>query len=165
MIVTWLVLCFSVNLAFAGAPRLDETCVDRDKRPVPTRYETSKRPFAAAARPPVRKSESQSPYVIYVNPDIYFLSGETQQWLYLRQCVQIQADRVVDPDNSRGINIADEEDADCLAAREMLKIKGSQRMLYSIERDIERIDERRWSQVLYGPVRRVPLAKCLSAAR
>jgi len=151
--------------AFGGAPALEETCRDRENLQVITRYESSRRPFAVAVQlPPKEVRKGESPYVIYVNSEIYFLGWETQQWLYLRQCAYIFHGRLAGEEGVRDVDIRDEENADCWAVRKMSQTKSfSSRTLYAIERDIERviIKEQRWPQVLPGPERRISLSMCL----
>ena len=153
-------------IASGGAPALQETCYDTSNMKVATIYDPYVQVFAEVRRLP--KSEripaSQagvSSYMIYVNPERYYLGRQTQQWLYQRQCVHIIRGHAVAQSGLRGLNIKDEEVADCQAARDMSNAGLSSRDLYSIERDIERIArEGLWNQVLPGPQRRVSLSSC-----
>ena len=163
-------LCFvivllSTSSAIAGAPALNETCRDRSGLRVVTVYETTRQYFAQAL--PMRRSEQAaarqrglSPSAIYVNPSLYFLGRQTQQWLFFRQCVHIQQGHRIVQDGVRALNMRDEEQADCLAARMM---GATSRTLYSIERDMERAlrEKDGWNRVLPGPKRRIALSSCM----
>lgn len=150
----WLVLS---TPAWAGAPQLSETCRGRDNQPVPSRYDAKARYFAEAQpRPPL----------ILINPEIYFIGRQTQQWLYLRQCVHLQRQHAILQSGERGLSLDDEEKADCGAAQELLKSgafgSNTRTLLYSIESDIERaLKQDRWRQLLPGPQRRIALSACL----
>jgi hypothetical protein len=162
-----LLLILSLSEAHAGAPVLEETCVDSGKRHVPIKYDTSLQFFAEArliakAEQKMASDRGMSIYVIYINPSRYFLDRYTQQWLYLRQCAHITLKHSVIPEGMHGLKIEDEQRADCQAIREMQSSPGfSTRQIYSIERDIERLSrENRWGQVLAGPQRRISLESC-----
>jgi hypothetical protein len=157
------ILLLSASSAIAGAPALNEKCQDRSGLRVVTVYDTTRQYFAQAL--PMRRSEQAaarqrglSPFVIYVNPSLYFLGRQTQQWLFLRQCIHIQEGHRIIQDGMRGLNMRDEVQVDCAAAR---ALRTSSRTLYSIERDLQRaLREGRWPNVLPGPQRRVSLSAC-----
>ncbi|WP_372528467.1 hypothetical protein [Piscinibacter sp.] len=157
--------------AFAGAPLLNETCLDRENKPVPTRYDPAATRFFAEARVLSATERREGlekgvpPAAIYVNPELYFLGQQTQQWLFLRQCIHIQRDHLIAKAGERGLRPEDEEQADCLALRELTRSpsqSSSMRTLRaSIESDMERVlREDRWRQVLPGPQRRISFDKC-----
>lgn len=159
------VLLLSISSAIAGAPALEGSCQDRDGRRVLTLYNTARQYFAQAelARASERSAAAQrglSQFVIYVNPSLYFLGRQTQQWLFYRQCAHIVQGHPIARSGVRALNIRDEEQADCWAARRM---GTSPRTLYSIERDMERLlrEKNRWSRVLPGPQRRIALSSCM----
>ena len=150
-------LC-GATLVHAGVPQLNKSCEDdRGRRVnVQVRYDSSRPYFAEADR-----DSRTGRYTIYVNPELYFLGRQTQQWLYLRQCGHIVLNHRVVQDRVRGLRIEDERTADCWAARRVLQSGGSSRTLYSIERDMERvIRENRWGRVLPGPQRRISIRSC-----
>ena len=158
-------LVLSASSAIAGAPALNESCRDRGGQRVVTVYDATRQYFAQAL--PMRRSEQAaamqrglSPFVIYVNPSLYFLGRQTQQWLFFRQCVHIQQGHRIVQDGVRALNMRDEEQTDCLAARMM---SASSRTLYSIERDMERVlrEKDGWNRVLPGPKRRIALSSCV----
>lgn len=153
-----LLLCLPVR---AGAPAIDETCVDRSGSRVPVQIDLKQRYFAGAV--PLRGSSSRggSSFVIYINPERTYLGRQTQQWLYLRQCAHIVEQHPV-LRGEQGLNIRDEEAADCWAARQLVKGVSSSRVLYAIESDMERLvrDPQRWREVLPGPQRRIALSSC-----
>ena len=107
-----------------------------------------------------------SPYYIVINPERYYLGQDTQIWLYYRQCAHIQQQHSIVREDPRKPDIQDEQEADCLAIKAMESdpdIHFSKRLIDSIERDIERlIREKRWSEVLTGPQRRISLRRCAS---
>jgi hypothetical protein len=160
------VLPWFVLPAFAGAPSLDENCHDKSNRRVPTRYDVAATNYFAEAR-----VDGQSA-AIYINPDRYFLGQRTQQWLYQRQCVHIQKDHAIAKPDDRGQKPGerapkpeDEEEADCLAMREMANspAQGSsvRTLRAAVESDMERVlKEDRWRQVMPGPQRRISFDKC-----
>jgi hypothetical protein len=151
------------TLATAGVPSLDENCRDGNNRPVPVRYDTGVSVFAEArlARP---GSPSTAPVIIHVNPDVYFVGRETQQWLYQRQCVHIRQNHSVVRDGERGLRLADEEQADCaaLAVAGLSSSASSSRALRaSIESDMQRASrDGKWHRLLPGPQRRISLDRC-----
>jgi hypothetical protein len=170
----YLGIFFLVILAFsyvqAGAPSIRETCNDNEGRLVRTVYDYNLKVFAEARLLPRKEPttairEGISPYVIYINPQRYYLGRYTQTWLYLRQCSHIKEQHPVVQEGNRGLNVRDEQKADCLAIQAMISdpsISISSRQISSIERDMERlIRENRWSEVLSGPQRRIFLEKCL----
>jgi len=149
------VLC--TTLASAGAPSLNEDC-RIGNRPIQVRYESSTPVFAQA-----RQSSSSSPPVIFVNPEVYFVGRETQQWLYERQCVHIQRNHAVLREGEKGLRLEDEELADCTALTAMTTGSTPNRSLRAaIESDMQRVtqDETRWRQVLPGPRRRISFQRC-----
>lgn len=168
----WLPLAWWVcaTSALAGTPELDETCRDREKRPVPIIYSASGTRFFAEAGVPAAEDRGLRPLAIRVNPQRYYLGQRTQQWLYLRQCVHIQQDHPIVKFGERALNPLDEEESDCLAFQQMANgpVKGSSptgsslRMVgASIESDMERVlREGRWSEVLPGPQRRISFDRC-----
>jgi len=167
--VVFLVLTLLTSFAaIAGAPELNEKCQDRGGKRVRAVYDPSKQFFAQARLIPSSERRSAeerglSQYVIYVNPERYFLGRETQQWLYTRQCAHIVLEHPVVRQGERGLNLRDEVEADCWAVREMSSGRSqlSRSAIYSIERDMERvIRENRWSEVLPGPKRRINLSSC-----
>ena len=141
---------------WAGAPQLSETCRGPDNRPVPTRYDVKVRFFAEAqAKPPA----------ILVNPEIFFIGRQTQQWLYLRQCVHLRLQHRIVQQGERALSLDEEELTDCLAAKELAASKefgsNARTLMYSIESDIERaLKQDRWRQLLPGPQRRIALSNC-----
>jgi hypothetical protein len=166
-----LTILFS-GAALAGGPVLKEDCKDQENRTVSTRYDVSINVFAEAKFLPRNeldraKRTGLSPYVIHVNPDRYYISRLTQQWLYDRQCAHIRAEHLIVQEGLRALTIRDEERADCLALDDMSGSAEantpsiSMRDRYSIERDIERVmREGRWQEVLPGPQRRISLSTC-----
>jgi len=172
------IVCFStlfllvllLSQAQAGAPVLDEVCRDWENRPVKNVYDSSLQVFAEVRPVPQREQSiamerGLSPYVIHINPELYYLGRYTQQWLYLRQCAHIRERHAVIQEGIRGLRIEDEQQADCQAIRAMRTDQDTpvtSRQIYSIERDIERLlRENRWSQVLAGPQRRISLESCM----
>lgn len=159
----FILLLLSASSAIAGAPDLKGTCRDQQRRQVVTVYDGTRQYFAQAIS--MRRGEQtarrreQSPFVIYVNPNFYFLGSQTQQWLYLRQCAHIQEGHRIVEDGVRALNMQDEVQADCAAAR---ALHASVRTLYAIERDMDRaLREGRWDKVLPGPRRRISLKSCM----
>lgn len=156
--------------AHAGAPQLDETCRGRDNQPVPTRYDPNARFFAEARIAPAAEREAAArrgvPLVaIHINPEIYFIGRQTQQWLYLRQCVHLQKQHRILQSGERGLSLDEEEAADCGAAQALTRSAppgtNTRTLFYSIESDIERaLKLDRWRQLLPGPQRRIVLANC-----
>lgn len=146
---------FDVSSVWAGSLKLQVTCHDSEDRLVEARYEPSRPFFAEAVE--VRGGA----YAIYINPTLYYLGNDTQQWLYLRQCAHINENTV--GVSARRLTIGDEEEADCWAVKELKKqSQVSSRTLYAIERDMERVvREKRWKEVLPGPPRRISLLSCL----
>lgn len=168
----YLIIFFLVILAIsyvqAGAPSIRETCSDNQGRLVRTIYDYNLQVFAEARLLPLKEQTTAkgiSPYVIYINPERYYLGHYTQTWLYLRQCSHIKEQHPVVQEGNRRLDVRDEQKADCLAIQAMISdpsISISSRQISSIERDIERlIRENRWSEVLSGPQRRIFLEKCL----
>lgn len=173
----WLPLAWSgcMASALAGAPQLDETCRDRDMRPVPIIYTASGTRFFAeasvvpAAERQAARERGLPPVAIRVNPELYFLGQRTQQWLYLRQCVHIQQDHPIARLGERALTPLDEEQADCMAFQQMVNspVKGSSStapmsmVQASIESDMDRVlRENRWNKVLPGPQRRISFDRC-----
>lgn len=166
--------------AFAGAPQLEDTCRDRDKRPVPIIYTASgTRFFAEASVVPATERQAAlergvPPVAIRVNPELYFLGQRTQQWLYLRQCVHIQEEHPIARLGESALNPLHEEQADCMALEQLVNspAKGSspsssisssmrRTVRASIESDMDRVlRENRWNQVLPGPQRRISFDRC-----
>lgn len=167
LLVTSLWVSLSVGVQ-AGAPTIEETCRDSNNRPVTTRYSSSSRLFAEVRRlsPEEQRLAAErgiSTYLIYINPDRYYLGRQTQQWLYLRQCAYIQKGHDIGTSGLRSINIRNEEIVDCFAMRALSRANPqiSSRTAYAIERDIERaIAKGRWGEILPGPQRRVSLTSC-----
>lgn len=171
-----LFICFGLlhnRHAYAGSPAIDESCRDRERRAVAVLYDPTNPVFAMAARLPPqdrrlrelvarRPSEQLSPYVIFINPDRYYLGRETQQWLYLRQCARISRGDQISEQGARELPIREEELADCWALRAMAEDSKTQSYLRSsIERDMERVlRDNRWREVLAGPQRRIALDQC-----
>jgi hypothetical protein len=134
-----------------------------------TKYDGGRRLFAEVEQLPSHERREAaerglSEFVIVVNPERYFLGRWTQQWLYLRQCAHISERHPVATEGLRGLQIRDEEAADCWAVRRL--IEGPNRLststLYAIERDMERVmKEGRWDEVLPGPRRRISLSACM----
>jgi hypothetical protein len=150
----------------AGSPILSVSqCLDSQANAVEVRFRGGLRGFAVVRKEKESPSPDESPYVIYVNPDLYYLSRDTQEWLYQRQCAHIKQNHEVIHKRSSRLNIDDEREADCIAVHLMLSDSErnlSSREFYSIERDIERVvRENRWSDVLPGPERRISLQSCL----
>jgi hypothetical protein len=161
LIAVSLLLC---GHATAGAPDIEPNCVDRNERRVPAEFNFRQQFFAVAA--PARTGPlAASAFVIYINPERTYLGRQTQQWLYLRQCAYIaeQPQMVRGERVEQGVNLRQEEGADCWAVRELLKGGKSPSILYSIENDMDRLtrDADRWREVLPGPQRRVMLSSCL----
>lgn len=145
------------SVAKAGAPDIKEGCRDRQGREVRVRYDSRFETFAEARLGP------PGPAVIYINPDVYFVGSETQQWLYERQCIHIQRDDPVIRDGERGLKLEDEERVDCLALKVMTDQRPSsaRTLRSSIESDIGRaMKEDKWRRLLPGPPRRVLLQRC-----
>ena len=150
--------------ATAGVPSLNEDCRDRNNRPVPVRYDTSVSVFAEA-RPARPGSSGAAPVIIHVNPDVYFVGRQTQQWLYRRQCVHILENHSVVRDGEKGLRLADEEQADCAAlaavAGPSSSPASSRAVRASIESDMQRASrDDKWHRLLPGPQRRISLERC-----
>jgi hypothetical protein len=138
-------------------------CEDREKRPVPTEYDERLPSFAQVVVEPSDKGER---YVIVVNPTHYYLSRETQQWLYFRQCAHIQMDHHTIRTQNEEPNLREEREADCWAIERMLfdeKYRFTERSISKIQRDIQELEEsrERWQDVFGGPRRRVYTYDCL----
>jgi len=160
-----LLVIFQAN---AGAPSIEDICVDQKGRRVMTVYQPSRGAFAEAK--PLPKSERNSAterglstYAIYVDPERYYLSRLSQRWLFLRQCAHIWSNNDILYKGESGLNIDQEEEADCWAVSELLKrdSRATTKTLYAIERDIERAaEEGRWREILPGPKRRIKVSSC-----
>lgn len=151
-----------INTVYAGAPPL-EGCKDRESRPIPTDYDDR---LASFAKVIINPSNGGEEYVIKVNPTHYYLSRETQQWLYLRQCAHIQLSHQVMRTTNNETNLREEKEADCWAIRTMLtdrKFYFSERGISKIQRDIEKLerDRQRWQEIFGGLRRRVYTNECL----
>lgn len=162
-----LLVIFTFSYVQAGAPQIRERCQDPDGRQIPTRYDSSLPVFAEAQRlPREERRNNKSEYIIVINPELYYLSRDTQIWLYRRQCAHIQQRHRVVSGGEKALNIRDEQQADCLAIRAMeldKKISLSSRQVDAIERDIERLTRKnRWGEVFAGPQRRISFKRCKS---
>ena len=145
--------------AQAGAPPL-EGCENREHQPIPTVYEPDLRTFAKVE---IIKEGDKQRYEIQVNPTYYYLSRESQQWLYLRQCANIHLDHQAMRFQSARPNLREERAADCWAIKHMSENKQfhfSERTVRTIERDLERMNAEQWEQVFGGPRRRTDLSRC-----
>ncbi len=166
-VVLLVVLTFSY--VQAGAPQIRERCQGPDGRQIPTIYDSNLPVFAEArmlsrAEQREAKEKGISAYFIVVNPERYYLGQYTQIWLYRRQCAHILEQHKVVREGYRQLEMRDEQQADCLAIEAMQKDTNlSNRQIDSIERDIERlIQKKRWAEVLPGPQRRISLRRCPS---
>jgi hypothetical protein len=166
-----LLVISTVSYVQGGAPQIREECQSPDGRVIRTIYDSNLPVFAEARmldNGQWQEDEKMggSPYVIAINPELYYLGKYTQIWLYRRQCAHIQENHNVVRDR-RALNIRDEQQADCLAIRAMQSdpnISFSIRQVSSIERDIERlIRNKQWNNVLAGPQRRISLKRCASS--
>lgn len=151
----------SIALA-GGAPPL-KGCEDLKNNPVPTEYDRRLPSFAKVV---VNRSGKHEKYIIVVNPSHYYLSRETQQWLYLRQCahIRLKHDYALHAKNEKP-NLREEREADCWAITRMLKDKQyrfSERGISKIQRDIEDLarSSERWRDIFGGPRRRVYTYDC-----
>jgi hypothetical protein len=150
------------KVALAGAPRLGE-CRDPQNRVVRTEYDTNLRVYAKVLVSPA--SGNRSPYTIQVNPTHYYLSRETQQWLFYRQCGRINLkQRSIQQPNVR-ISVHEETAADCWAIRYMVNEKRliTTRNIDRINRDIEMLerDSNRWRAIFGARRSRVSTMECL----
>jgi len=148
----------------AGEPPL-KGCEDLKNEPVPTEYDKRLPSFAKVV---VHRSDRGERYIIVVNPTHYYLSRETQQWLYLRQCAHIRLghDYALHAQNEEP-NLREEREADCWAITTMLEDKKygfSERGISKIQRDIDELEKNseRWRDVFGGPRRRVYTYDCLN---
>lgn len=162
-------ILLTVGESNAGAPSIEDICIDAKNLKVMAVYKASRGAFAEA-RPLPRSERSSaserglSEYAIFIDPERYYLSRQSQRWLFLRQCAHIWLNHDILHKGESGLNIDHEEDADCWAADQLLErdSRATTRTLYAIERDIERAaKEGRWNEVLPGPQRRIKVSSCL----
>ena len=164
-IVVSLLFFYSLhNIAMAGGAL--EGCEDLKKQPVPTENDYNLRSFAKVVVDPFSKDEDKR-YVIRVNPTHYYLSHETQLWLYFRQCAHIQLKHysTIRAQNEEP-NLREEKDADCWAIEKMLSDEQyhfTERSISKIHRDIEELasSRERWREVFGGPRRQVDTYDCV----
>ncbi|MEX8520649.1 MAG: hypothetical protein AB3X44_19255 [Leptothrix sp. (in: b-proteobacteria)] len=147
---------FWADSSVAAVASLDEDCRDHNNRAIPIKYDRAATVFAEAR-------VGYSGPVIVINPNVYFVGRQTQQWLYQRQCVHIQQGHSVVREGEKGMLLADEESADCGALTAVAaQFSSSARTLRAaIESDVQRaIRDGNWRWLFTGPQRRISLDKC-----
>lgn len=159
-----LIIIFSIggNSAYAGAKPLNG-CIDPGGHPVKTKYNKRLPSFADVS---IKKTRTGEQFIIVVNPVHYFLSRETQQWLYFRQCAHIHLNHETIRVKNSEPNLREERKADCWAIEHMLKdkkLRFSKRGISKIQRDIKEIERNRerWKDIFGGPRRRVYTHECI----
>ena len=164
-VITTLSLVFSIyRPAYAGAPQL-EGCTDNQGRHVPTQTDPRLESFAKVK---ITRSSTEDFYTILVNPTHYYLSRETQQWLYFRQCAHIKLNHQSIRVKDESQNLREERDADCWAIMEMLQneqFNFRERQIAKIKKDIELLERERerWQDVFGAPRRNTYTYECLQS--
>jgi len=153
------------SISIAGSPvlRLGE-CTDSHDQLVRFEYREGLPQFAVTRRAESQPGPEESPFVIYINPELFYLGNLTQIWLYQRQCAHIKENHALIHTSSSRIDMEEEERADCIAVRLMLEQRPNlgERDIYSIERDMNRVNrENKWREVLPGRERNISLRSCL----
>jgi len=155
-------LIFPVTkFAHAGAPRLKDCYIFEGNERVDQEYRENLETFAEINP---RRSGQGVKYTILVNPTHYYLSRETQQWLFYRQCGRINLKHNSIKDKSLRISVQEERDADCWAINQMIKERLiSHRQIGRIKDDIYEIepDIKRWHAIFGGRRSRVLTSECL----
>lgn len=158
-------LIFPVNnFSHAGAARLEDCYIfegDERKERVDMVYRDNLETFAEIN---TKDSGQVVKYTILVNPTHYYLSRETQQWLFYRQCGRINLKHDSINDKNLRISVQEERDADCWAINQMIKERlVSSRQIGRIKDDIYEIepDIERWHAIFGGRRSRVLTSECL----
>jgi len=147
---------------YAGAPRLGE-CIDKEQnRPVEILHQENLKTYADVI---FRKSGGKTNYIIRINPTHYYLSRETQQWLFYRQCGRINQKQNSIKDAQARISLHEEREADCWAIDYMVNVEKlmTVRQIERINRDIEMLERNseRWRAIFGARRSRVSTSECL----
>lgn len=162
--VTSMLLLFfpTTKLVYAGAPRLGE-CIDKEQNQrVALKHKENLKTYADVV---AKRSEGKTKYTIRVNPTHYYLSRETQQWLFYRQCGRINQKHKSIKDAKARISLQEEREADCWAIDYMVNVKKliSVRNIDRINRDIDMLERssERWRAIFGSRRSRVSTSECL----